>query len=78
MRKRLDPQCLCGTARDDAQYTFFECEKWQSERNALARHTADTIVAHMLDSEENWGRVATSVEAILRRKKREEEGATRP
>ena len=27
MRKRPDPKCLYGAARDDAQHTFFECVK---------------------------------------------------
>lgn len=74
MGKMEDPACIYGDAEyDDAQHTFFACEKWKLEREELERKigkvTPDNIVNTMLMTESNWNLVAQYVELILRLKK---------
>lgn len=77
MGKRPEPKCHCGAANDDPLHMFFECDKWKEERRVLQQHigrpSPDSIVSHMLESEEKWNSVATFVEKTLRKKKREED-----
>ena len=77
MGKVEDPGCVyCGECPDNAAHTFFECERWQSEREALETQigspiSPDNIVGMMTNSKEHWQRIATFVEYVLRTKKRE-------
>ena len=82
MRKVPDPACAhCGSPRDDALHTFFECERWRVLRHGLDESVGgigpDNIVGLMLQSEESWTRVAVYVETVLREKKAAEDAEIR-
>jgi len=73
-RRARDPTCrYCGCERDDAEHTFFVCEKWEGEREALegviGSFTPDNIVGLMLQRPEWWTSVSTYVSKILVRKR---------
>ena len=72
------PGCIrvyCEAERDDAKYTFFECERWAEQKMRLETEvgciTPDNVVEIMLNSEDQWERIASYLEKILRRNKRE-------
>ncbi|XP_046628298.1 uncharacterized protein LOC124309088 [Neodiprion virginianus] len=71
-RVRTSNLTYCGHERDDAEHTFFECNRWTELRQRLEAVvegiTPDKIVRVMLHSTERWQLVATYTETILRRK----------
>lgn len=74
--KADSPDCIYGDATiDDANHTFFMCERWKNERECieaeLGRLNAENIIEKMLISEENWRTIARYVEHVLRTKKRD-------
>lgn len=73
MNRVRTPDCkYCGHDRDDAEHTFFECDRWTPLRlrleTTVGSITADNIVEVMLHTTEWWQLVATYTETILRRK----------
>lgn len=73
MNRVQTPDCkYCGHERDDAEHTFFECDRWTELRHRLETTvgsiTPDNIVEVMLHGTERWQLVATYTETILRRK----------
>lgn len=75
--------CIYGdNCVDDAQHTFFSCERWRIERNIVEREvgeiTPENIINIMLASRRNWDSIAAFVEKVLRSKKRDlDVGTTR-
>lgn len=74
--KTNEPSCIYGDADiDDAEHTFFYCEKWFRQRTAAemitGRLSAENIVSKMLENEESWNAVARFTESILKAKKRD-------
>lgn len=63
----------CGHTRDDAEHTFFVCDRWRTKRLLLEEMTGnitpDNIIGLMLRNEDSWTSIATYIETILRRKK---------
>ena len=77
MGKVADPGCTyCEGLPDDVFHTFFVCGRWTVERGALERDlgciSPDNIVRLMLQGPQQWAKVASYVEVILRHKKTEE------
>ena len=77
MKKVGSPECkYCGAEYEDAEHTFFDCDRWAEERAKLKSEvghiTPGNVIDTMLQSEELWDRLAKYVEAILRQKKKEE------
>lgn len=65
---------------DDAEHTFFGCQRWSEYRSeletAIGPTTATDIVDKMLERPENWTAVARYVEQVLRRKKQDLDSVT--
>ena len=73
MNRVRSPDCkYCGHERDDAEHTFFVCDRWTRLRRELettvSSITPENIVGVMLQRTEWWRLVATYTETILRRK----------
>ena len=78
MGKVQNPSCAyCGADREDAEHTFFKCDRWailivRSRLQTKTGHlTPDNVIKTMLETEERWEEISTYVEKILRQKKRE-------
>lgn len=75
MGKTESANCLYDTDIDTAEHTFFECAKWQNEReivqHQMGRITPDNITELMRASEENWISVSRYVYHVLKHKKRD-------
>ena len=74
MAKTDSSMCIyCMNELDNAEHTFFHCERWQEERqmveHVLEGLTPETIIHKMLVSEENWVTVPTFVRDVLMAKK---------
>ena len=74
MGKMIGPNCIYGNASiDDAEHTFFHCEKWRLEtRNLEAKVgacTVEDLCKVILSSEKNWNSVASYTKALLKSKK---------
>lgn len=74
MGKVRTPECkYCGYERDDAEHTFFVCDRWTDERqlveSQIGQMTPENIVALMLNNENWWNRVAAYVQGLLRTKR---------
>ena len=65
-----DDKCM-----DDAEHTFFECEKWRVEKLSLQQKvgvvTLENIVDIMLSTADNWKHISVYVEHVLRIKKQD-------
>jgi hypothetical protein len=64
----------CKNARDDAEHTFFACEKWQLARQELEgrlgrEFTPETVEEMMLADERKWEAVTNYVRNVLLLKK---------
>ena len=75
--KVSSPACVyCEAALDDAEHTFFACNRWSDKRTDLERMTGcltpDTIVSMMIRKKENWDACGDFVEKVLREKKADE------
>lgn len=68
-------ECLyCLGVADDANHTFFACDRWEQCRKSLQEDigqliSPDNIVEAMLRGEDTWNRVTRFAEEILRTKK---------
>lgn len=78
-QKLNDPICVdCGANSDDAQHTFFQCDKWwrrqrrDPEVTLGSQREPETIVGCILQSREKWSAVKNYVNAILATKEEEE------
>lgn len=74
MRKVTSPVCLYCEGYDDAEHTFFTCERWSVYRRNIEEEiegqlSPHNIVQKMHQSPENWNRISRYVEKILREKK---------
>ena len=72
--KARSPDCVfCNRVADDAEHTFFSCERWDGLRQQLYADTGelspDNIVREMLKSAGSWNRIAHYVRALLTTKK---------
>lgn len=77
-KKLNDPKCVdCGESVDDAEHTFFRCDRWWRQRRELevalgSPLEPETIVCHMLQNKEKWREVKQYVNMILATKEEEE------
>ena len=76
MGKARHSACIYGDSdEDDAEHTIFECSRWQEERSSLVGQTGDidpdNLLSRMMESENNWKRIARFIEQILRKKKKD-------
>lgn len=76
MGKTGSPTCIYeDKCIDDAEHTFFDCERWKEERLILQQNTGTVTLANivdiMLSNEENWKHVSVYVECVLRIKKQD-------
>ena len=83
MRKVRSPTCLyCGAEKDDAEHTFFDCDRWSADRrlleDAVGHISPESMVQVMLDKHENWALVSRFAEEILRTKKGDLDNQTTP
>lgn len=67
----------CGVP-EDAEHVFFQCPKFQQERAAVNDYlktslTPETLVRHMMTSEQNWGVVSSYATTILKKLRKEEQ-----
>ncbi|BES90458.1 Reverse transcriptase (RNA-dependent DNA polymerase) [Nesidiocoris tenuis] len=75
--KADSPRCLyCDAPAEDAEHTFFVCERWGRKREALEIVVGpidpDNIVHKMLEKQEWWEACASFYGEVLRAKKVEE------
>lgn len=75
--KAEHPSCSsCGVIPDDAEHTFFRCDRWENQRRNLEARLGgldpDTLVQRMKMSQENWEAVRAFVSAVLTKKEEEE------
>lgn len=61
--------------KDDAEHTFFHCDRWKREREELTRSigvfTPDNLIPKMLENLKNRKKVVTYAEKILKSRKEE-------
>lgn len=74
MGKSASMDCLyCPGVPDDAEHTFFDCDRWTPMRRSLEMDigvfTPDNVVGVMLQTEDNWRNVAHYTQRILQAKK---------
>lgn len=75
-----NPMCrYCPTSIDDAHHTFFQCDRWVTERTSAERAVGATlspenITSLMISSERNWEAIMGFAEGVLKAKKRDEQG----
>ena len=57
-------------ARDDAEHTFYVCEKWEEQRRALdGQQIPDNFNKTMLQGQQEWTTWTTYTKIVLRLKK---------
>ena len=76
MGKATSPSCIYGDSNeDDAEHTFFECNRWRELRARLEQQTgplnSDNVIERMIRNENTWNLIAGYVERILRDKKKD-------
>lgn len=75
VHKAETSDCMyCPGALDDACHTFFQCDRWQGQREELFESIGvelhpQNIVATMLRGADSWSRVAHYTRAVLQAKK---------
>lgn len=75
MSKVTTPECTyCGQAWDDAEHTFFVCDRWIEPRQRLetllgTTITPDNVTTLMTTTTDAWTNIASYVSSILRGKK---------
>lgn len=74
MGKVGSAECIyCPGMHDDAEHTFFICDRWARERQELVQEAGlfspDTVVGRMLEDKAVWDRFSHYAQIILRRKK---------
>jgi hypothetical protein len=78
IRKADTPRCVdCQSPVDDAEHTFFACDRWWRRRMELKAtiddpFTPETVVGKMLESRSNWTAVDQFVKEVLTTKEAEE------
>lgn len=78
MGRKNSPKCDYCEEDDNADHTFFQCDRWETERREMWSTlgevcSPDNVVDVMLRSEVNWDAVAKYVGRVLRTKKKEEQ-----
>ena len=72
----------CRAEKDDAEHTFFDCDRWSADRwlleDAVGHISPENMVQVMLDKHENWALVSRFAEEILRTKKGDLDNQTTP
>ncbi|KAL1447310.1 hypothetical protein WDU94_005527 [Cyamophila willieti] len=71
------PRCWFCQAVDDAEHTFFQCERWvrvRRETEEMVRRvlTPQNMVQVMMESRENWGAIERMARLIMTEKEEEE------
>ena len=66
---------------EDVEHVFFQCPRFSGERKELEERvgpslTLETIVEVMLEMEEDWTSVSSSVTAVMKSRNAEERGHT--
>ena len=74
MGKTGSPNCIyCPGVLDDAEHTFFRCQRWERPRleamNRLGALSVDSVCEKMLEGEDIWDCMSRFVQGILRTKK---------
>ena len=73
------PESSAGcTVPEDAAHVFFRCPRFAGERKEReerlgSSRTSETVMEMMLETEENWTAVITSVTAVMKRLREEEQ-----
>lgn len=74
-KRALDPKCefCAGDYNDDAEHTFFECERWADLRLELSRNLQieiepENLLSCMLRDQDAWKRIVDYVTTILKDK----------
>lgn len=76
IKRRDSDECqLCGSRPDTANHAVLECDAWTTLREDLQNEigaviNAGNIIDNMLSSKENWRKISSTIEEIMR--KREE------
>lgn len=56
-------------AEDTIEHTWFECDRWEAEKNRLSVNiTPGIVVEHMARSKKGWEKVVKLVHTILKQK----------
>ena len=63
---------------EDAEHVFFWCQRFPGERKELEERlgssvTPETVVEVILETEENWTAISSSVTAVIKRLREEEQ-----
>ncbi|KAL1448257.1 hypothetical protein WDU94_012354 [Cyamophila willieti] len=71
------PRCWFCQAVDDAEHTFFQCERWvrvRRETEEMVRRvlTPQNMIQVMMESRENWGAIERMARLIMTEKEEEE------
>lgn len=74
MGKVTSPECkYCGWPTDDAEHTFFVCDRWTERRTRVETETGtitpDNVTTIMTSNEDKWRTIATYVTSVLLGKK---------
>lgn len=73
MGKVGSAECIYCHMHDDAEHTFFICERWARERvqlrEVVPRFSPDTVVGHILQDRGAWDGLSCFAQKILRKKK---------
>lgn len=70
-------ECTYCGGRDTPEHVVMECARWNTTRDRLAREigeqvTTESIIRHMLSSEEKWKAIERAISDIIKTKKTEE------
>jgi hypothetical protein len=66
----------CGDPSDDAEHTFFRCDRWEKMRTTLKNaigENPESIVGILLKYRPNWHAVEQFITSILSTKEKEEQ-----
>lgn len=74
MGKVTSASCLYGESlKDDAEHNFFGCKRWNVERDnlqqSIGNFTPDNIMQKMIEDTQQWTKVSSFVEKVLKLKK---------
>lgn len=70
------PECLyCTEVEDDAEHTFFDCQRWRTQRERLMSQVGEirpeTILEVLLRNSQSWEKVRNFIKTVLVNKKLE-------
>ena len=73
MGKITGPNCINDASTDDAEHTFFHCERWVLKRRNFETKVGEVTIENFCDvilsSDENFNSMATYGEVLLKTKK---------